>query len=362
MSGWRSLLQSVYPEGLYFKDLSQSDISSVDGNALAAVSDPVAIRISSKQLSSVVESLVAAGIGPATECAYLSRRETYGTLGDIATRVRLSEECGYLLIADLALLKKRKPLTGKNILITRSARQSGALAELLKRQGARVINVPAIEIVVQNEELIKLREAFAEIGSYSWLIFTSTNAVDIVNELLHRESLTWEIFEHLKIACIGKSTAAAVSKSGGTVALSPKRFQAEDLAEELIAAGIAGKQILLPRAAGARRVLPEMLQLKGAAVNEFHIYRTEIPLDTREKIGSALAKPIDFITFTSSSTVHHFVQVAKGFAFDFSKTYIASIGPITTATLRDYGLKANVEATEFTIPGLVDAMLRFLRK
>ena len=159
----------------------------------------------------------------------------------------------------------------------------------------------------------------------------------------------------LQVACIGSATAGRVKELGGTVDLIPPKFQAESLAEDLLKLPIAGKRILLPRWEGSRRVLVEELEAHGASVHEIQIYRAEIPAGGREELQRLLQQEtIDFITFTSSSTVHHFVEMAGDLLPPGIR--IASIGPITTATLHEYGLTVSVEAAEFTMQGLASAI------
>ena len=359
MTNWLSILHSLYPNGLYYKDLSRAVFDRVVWTTIAAADDPICLKIHTQKISEALKFLVEAGCGPATECAFLGETETYGTIADIALRVSgIRGETGYLFIgADFDPLRSRLPLTGKSILITRAASQAGKLAALLRSKGAKVIELPAIEIVLQAENFPAVRQALRQIAEYSWMILTSVNSVSILDGILREERWSWKIFDGLRIACIGTATAEAVTNLGGKVAVVPPLFQAESLAEELIKAGIRRARILLPRAGGSRAVLPELLQKEGAIVDEIHLYRAELPAKSRPKMASIFKDHIDFVTFTSSSTVQHFLELAKEFRFDFSKTRIACIGPITAATLREHGLVSDVEATEFTMQGLVDAII-----
>src|SRR5688572_17964265 len=169
-------------------------------------------------------------------------------------------------------LMATKPLSGCKIIVTRSQDQASSLIRLLQQEGATVYSVPAIEVVELKEGMQRLQNEFTRIAQYSWLLFTSANTVSFVDRLLRESGWNWKLFENLKIGCIGTSTARKVKQFGGSVALVPPLFQAENLVEELLKQDPAGRHILLPRAAGSRPVLPVELQKAGAIVEEIHIY------------------------------------------------------------------------------------------
>lgn len=253
-----------------------------------------------------------------------------------------------------------KPLTGKSVMITRSRKQAGVLRDLLSENGATIFEVPAIEIVLQPSNTERLKHALQNAQQYRWLLLTSSNSVGVVDDALKSVGMKWEDLANLKIGCIGKATAAHVRELGGKVALVPAHFQAEGLIDALAGEELRGARILLPRAEGSRPVLPQALEARGAVVDEIHIYRAELPESSKNELERILSsESVDFITFTSSSTVHHFVEMAgqRLAQIDFQKTRIASIGPITSATLKEYGLPVSIEAKEFTIPGLVSALI-----
>jgi len=254
-----------------------------------------------------------------------------------------------------------RPLQNKTVLITRAQKQASELTALLEEQGATVLEVPAIEIVLLKESLPDIQRALQNIPDYAWLLLTSVNSVAILDDVLKQMQLDWNIFAQLKIGCIGSSTADAVRSHGANVSLVPDRYQAEGLVEALAQRPLSGKKILLPRAAGSRDVLPNELSAMGAIVDEIHLYRAEAPTSGREKLAQIFSEQtIDFITFTSSSTVHNFVEMAGDLVTQLKNVRIVSIGPITAATLRQYGLPPAIEAKEFTMAGLVEAIVRSL--
>jgi hydroxymethylbilane synthase len=241
------------------------------------------------------------------------------------------------------------PLAGLRIMVTRADRQAAALADALSALGAEAITCPVIAI----EPIAVDPAELADLGRYDWLVLTSANGVDRLREVLQDAKRAFP--PHIKVAAIGPETAARAREAGMTPALVPQRFIAEDLADALTAAMAPGARMLVARAAGARDVLPEQLRARGARVDILETYRAVPPADVRPRLAAALPG-VDMITFTSSSTVRHFVEAMPGPLDD--RVRIASIGPITAQTARDLGLRVDIIAQEYTTRGLVDAIVR----
>jgi uroporphyrinogen-III synthase len=161
---------------------------------------------------------------------------------------------------------------------------------------------------------------------------------------------------HIKVAAIGPETAARAQEAGLTPALVPQRFIAEDLADALSLAMKPGDRILLARAAGARDVLPQQLRARGAQVDVMETYRAVPPVDVRPRLAACLPD-VDMVTFTSSSTVRHFVDAMPPGALA-DRVRVACIGPITAGTARELGLRVDIIAQEYTTRGLVEAIVR----
>jgi uroporphyrinogen III methyltransferase/synthase len=247
-------------------------------------------------------------------------------------------------------------LTGKTIIVTRSRNQATELTERLEQEGAKVHEIPAIEIVERPDGIAELQDELQRLSDYSWLLLTSVNSVIILDRVLRNSGLDWRIFEPLKIGCIGTATAAKVKELGGRVHVVPAQFQAESFSRELLKSDLKEKEILLPRAEGSRPVLPDQLTEAGAIVKEIHIYKAELPPQSKEELQKVLTtERVDFLTFTSSSTVRNFIELAGD--LHWQSIPVACIGPITAETLREYGVEPTVEAKEFTIPGLVEALI-----
>jgi len=249
-----------------------------------------------------------------------------------------------------------QPLAHKRILVTRAAHQAGKLSEGLRAAGAEPVEVPVLEIRPP-ASYEPLDAALRDLQTYDWLILTSANAVDAVAErraacgLIHND-------QKPKIAAVGKATAEAARKAGFTVALTPKEYVAESLIETMTDLA-GGQRILLARAAIARDLIPDTLRATGAIVDVVDAYQNAIPQDAPAKLREALASRIDAATFTSSSSVTHLAEVARaaGIAFPIAGVKAISIGPITSATLRENGWPPDVEADPHDIPGLIGAVL-----
>jgi uroporphyrinogen-III synthase len=273
------------------------------------------------------------------------------------------------------------PLQGKRILVTRTQQQAGTLRDRLAVLGATPIVFPTIRIVPPaNWETLDaafarlfLKDEATSDERYSWLIFTSANAVNICCERLLHLGYDLHRLREVRIATIGPATAAALTHYGLTAQLIPDEYIAEGVADALLkdtrqrGESLVGKRILLPRAAEARKVLVHELQQAGAIVDEIAAYSTQ-PVASNDALGRDVlhllqTHQIDIITFTSSSTVRNFVQWLTGtenirIVTEDGQLKIACIGPITAQTAREYGLPVHVEAQKFTIDGLVEAIVQ----
>jgi uroporphyrinogen-III synthase len=246
------------------------------------------------------------------------------------------------------------PLAGRTIIVTRSRAQAGALSQALTALGARVIEIPTIAIAPP-EDYAPLDAALGRLEAYDWLLVTSANAARVLGERL-LPAQTWP--RH--VGAVGRSTAQALDAAGFGVDLVPEPFVAESLISAL-AGQVAGKRILLARAAVARDVLPEALRSAGAHVEVVDAYRTVLPDESRELLALAMNAAPDAITFTSSSTVTNFLALLAFADLPRPNALPAlSIGPITSATLREHGWPPAGEAAEHDIPGLVAVVLAAL--
>ena len=251
------------------------------------------------------------------------------------------------------------PLKGRRVLITRARKQADGLTNLLREQGAEVVQVPAIEIRPP-ASFEALDEALKKIIDYDWLILTSVNGVDALFERLAALGLDESSLQHLKIAAIGPITEQAIADRGLVVDVVPDRYVAEEIVRVLWP-HVRKQRVLLVRAKIARDVIPSQLATAGAKVDVVEAYETVIPEKSKQQLQQVFAdekrKP-EIITFTSSSTVRNFLSLILGTDIPGKLPGIkfASIGPITSETLREYALPVHIEAEDYTMEGLVEAI------
>lgn len=255
--------------------------------------------------------------------------------------------------------KKSLPLAGISVLVGRAAHQAGALSAGLRKLGAKVIEIPFIEIR-KPRSYKPLDPALKNLADYDWLILTSVNGVEAVWQRLGKLRLTKRNLQHLKVAAIGPATKEAIERRGVRVDIVPDNYVAESVVASL-RNRVKGKRVLLARAKVARDVIPRELRKLGAQIDVVEAYETVVPQKSRARLRAILKNPKkrpDVITFTSSSTVRNFVALAGRGRGRPRHTGIrfASIGPVTSATLRELGLPVDIEAEEYTIPGLVEAI------
>ncbi len=252
------------------------------------------------------------------------------------------------------------PLAGWRIVVSRAKRQAGVLAEGLRAQGASVLEIPFIEIRPPRSSKM-MDDALRLISEYEWLILTSVNGVDALFERMRMLAVPHSALAHLKLAAIGPATRAAIERQGFAVEIMPKEYVAEAVVETL-ADQVRGKRVLLWRARIARDVIPRELRKSGAHLDVVEAYQTVAPKSSRDQLRAALksAAPPDAITFTSSSTVRNYMSllaIRSGRSKLLAGVLNISIGPITSATLRQYGLSVDVQAEQYTIPGLIAALV-----
>ena len=252
------------------------------------------------------------------------------------------------------------PLAGKRIVVTRAQKQADGLSSLLHQFGAEVVEAPVIEIHPP-DSYEALDTALNNILQYDWLILTSVNGVEALFSRLEPLGLSVDSLQHLKIAAIGPVTEERIQDHGLVVDIVPQRYVAEDVVRALRKL-TKGEKVLLVRAKVARDVIPEELRHAGAEVEVVEAYQTIIPEDAKYHMHQAFSQEDlpDAITFTSSSTVKNFLSVVTGTDVPpkLSKVKFASIGPVTSDTLREHGLPVHVEADEYTMEGLAQALIR----
>jgi uroporphyrinogen-III synthase len=252
------------------------------------------------------------------------------------------------------------PLAGRRVLVTRAAHQAGKLSEWLRALGAEPVEVPVLEIRPP-ESFTAMDAALADLSGYDWLILTSANTVRALAERAVQQGIVLSQSAELKVAAVGEATAEAGRQVGLSITMVPEPFVAESLILAL-AGKVKNKKILLLRAAVARDLIPNALRDAGGVVDVVKAYRNVLPENAAPLLRTALSQGLDAATFTSSSSVQHLLQVAQaaGVAWPLEEVKAASIGPITSQTLRESGWEPAVEAIRSDISGLIDALTRLL--
>lgn len=253
----------------------------------------------------------------------------------------------------------KHPLAGTRILVGRARHQAGSLSTSLRGLGATVIEIPFIEIR-KPQSYLALDEALRNLKTYDWLILTSVNGVQAMWDRLRRLRIPRARLKRLEIAAIGPATKKAIVKHGLKVKMMPEEYVAESVVKGL-RDKVNGKRILLVRAKVARDVIPEELRAAGAQVDVVEAYETVVPEKSRQRLQSLMKNPRrrpHIVTFTSSSTAKNFADLVGNAAQrTIKEIQLASIGPVTSATLRELQIPPTIEAREFTMGGLIRAIV-----
>jgi uroporphyrinogen III methyltransferase/synthase len=349
--------------------------SDIDWQALARIGTLVFL-MGVKNIENIVKELKDNGRSPKTPAALIRwgttpRQEILaGTLANIATlaRERKFAPPAILVVGEVVALRDTlqwfdsKPLFGKGVVITRPEKQADDLAKLLVKEGANPIHFPTIKIVPP-PSWRELDAAIKKLEDYDWLIFTSANGVAYFFERLSAKGKDIRDLKGIKICCIGPATAKQIEDKGIKVDLVPKEFISEGILKSFSRINLKGKKILIARAAKARDVLPEGLKKLGAKVDVVTAYIT-VSSGKKKSDLEALFKEnqVDVITFTSSSTVNNFIKI-MGSGFKLPKSVkIACIGPVTAAAAKKLGLSVDIHQEEYTMEGLVDALVNYFKK
>ena len=354
------------------KDATQTDYAALA--RLAAGGGTLCFYMGLGRLGDIVGQLTRYGLDAATPAAVVQwgtwprQRSVRATLGGLVAEV---ERAGLTAPAIIVIGQvvavdpegalcwfQRRPLFGQTVIVTRTRHQASALREQLEQLGARVLEAPTIAIEPP-DDWAPIDEAIRQIGQYDWLVLTSANGVAGLRRRLMELDLDARHLAGVKIAAIGDATAEALRDMGLRADLVPTEFVAESLAHELIAQEqVRGRRFLLLRADIARPALIEKLTEAGADVTERSIYRTRPARCLPDEVLDALRNgQVDWITFTSSSTVRGFVDLLGEHRDLLNAVALASIGPITSQTVRELDLTVSVEAPRHDIAGLVDALV-----
>lgn len=347
----------------------------IDWKAMAAAGTLV-VLMGVKNLSRVVANLTSNGKDPETPAALIrwgTTPEQETIVAPLHAIVRAAEEkrCrppAVLVVGEVVNLRdelnwfEKQPLFGKGIVITRPQEQAEEFAQLLRKQGARVIYFPTIKIVpvAAGQELDR---AIGNIEAYQWLIFTSANGARLFFQRFSELDRDIRDLKGIRICTIGPATAAVVEERGIKVELVPESFVAEGVVRAFQNQEISGQRILLPRAEVARDVIPEGLTELGAQVEVVNVYRTVSSGAESSGLKELISRgDVDVMTFTSPSIVKNFREIMGADFHLPAGIHIACIGPVTASAVTKTGLQVAIMPQSYTIPCLVEAMVDFFSK
>lgn len=347
---------------------TQADGRAPDWKTLAAFDGTLVFLMGVKNIEEITKALIRHGKNPATPSALVCRagtpeqRTLTAPLSELSAAARRGDFRAPGLIAIGEVVKKRdalnffehKPLFGKRILVTRAKAQASAFSDKLRALGAEPVEYAAIKICENPEVTAPFTRELERIGTYTHLVFTSVNGVELFMRVLYNTGRDVRALSGLHISAIGEATAQKLMGYGLKADLVPKRFIAEDLIEHLRPLLTPQSRVLLPRAGGARPLLKEELS-KICPVHEYPVYTAVPDCENTEKVKKLLAAgTLDAVTFTSSSTVKNCVE-ALGAAW-LKKVAVYSIGPQTSRTLRQCGIEPAAEARTYTLDGLIEVL------
>jgi uroporphyrinogen III methyltransferase/synthase len=336
--------------------------SDVDWEALARAGGTLVILMGAGRIGEIAERLVAGGLAPHTPAVAVRHgtrpdqrtvRATLATIAGAGVEAPAAIVVGAVAGLDLAWFESR-PLFGKQVVVTRAREQASGLRARLERLGAEVVELPAIEID-------PIAVTVPDLDAFAWLVLTSANGVaTLFDRGLVASGRDARALAGVRVAAIGPGTAAALADRGIRADLVPERFVAEALLDAFPPPSGSGARVLLARAEQARDALPKGLEKKGYAVDVLATYRTVAATPDPDAVARVSRGDVDAITFTSSSTVTNLCDLL-GTVPD-PQPLVASIGPVTSKTALERGLRVDVEAEEHTIDGLVDALVAALTR
>ncbi|WP_297570621.1 uroporphyrinogen-III C-methyltransferase [uncultured Anaerovibrio sp.] len=352
------------------------EASDINWKSLATATDTLVFLMGVANLSTIAAQLINNGRKADTPVAIIRWGTkpgqkvwigTLSTVADMAQREGIKPPC-IILVGEVVKLRQSltwfdnvamKPLFGKRVLVTRARTQASKLTAALEEMGAECIEAPVIAVADPRDGYQELDGAIDRLAEYQWIIFTSTNGVEHFWSRLEYKKRDARALYGKKVCAIGAATAQALAEHGIRADVVPARYQAEGIVEALKNELAAGDNILIPRAAVARELLPAALSATGANVDVVPAYETIMGDLAADDLNEQLKKgDIDVITFTSSSTVVNLLKIVPSVEL-LKNVRLAAIGPVTAETMGKYGLRADIVAEEYTIEGLVESIRRY---
>lgn len=336
---------------------------------LATATDTICVLMGMRRIEEITLALVTGGRAASTPALVVqwgarpAQRVVSAPLGEIAAQVRREglTNPALIIVGEVVRLRDQlrwydtQPLFGRRVLVPRAREQAESTARALRERGAEPLVAPLIAIEPPPDGAA-LTAAVGALATYDWVVFTSANGVARTLAELARQGRDARAFGRAQIAAIGPKTAAALGAGGLRADLVAEEYVGESLATALLARVTAPCKVLLLRALVARDALPDALRAAGHDVEVVAAYRTTTPASSEAEAWLAEGR-VDAVLFTSSSTVTSLTSLLGARAHELlAGVALASIGPITSATLRGEGLEPSVTASEHTVSGLLDAL------
>jgi uroporphyrinogen III methyltransferase/synthase len=351
-------------------DRAGKDWSAESWKKLATATDTICVLMGMRRIREITQAIIDGGRAPSTPAAVIhwgARPEQRVVTAPLDGIAQAAAQAGLtnpaiILVGEVVTLREKlswydsRALSGKRVVIPRAAEQARDTASAVRERGAAPVVLPMIEIAPPPEPA-RLSRAVAEMASYDWVLFTSANAALQLRLELERTGRDARAFGSTRVAAVGSKTAEALQRLGIKADVVAQEFVGEGLAGAVLAEGVP-RRVLLLRALSARDVVPDALRARGSEVDVVAAYETK-PLtssgaELSERIENGTA---DAILFSSSSTVTSTLDALGPRGKELlSRITIASIGPITTRTLESVGLKPTVQASVYTVDGLLDAL------
>lgn len=348
----------------------QKEETSLDWQHISATEGTLIFLMGKSNLEHIAERLLHFGKDPDTPVALIEKgagpaqHTVCSTLRSVvseAQQARLDNPL-IIVVGEVVALREelawfeRKPLFGQRILVTRAKKQASRLSHALRDLGAQIEEMPVIAIQPPTHPE-QLTRAVQNAQAFTWLIFTSVNGVEAFFAELFSQGLDVRHLAGVKLVAIGSATQAALEGNGLRNITVPGAYYAEGILKEMRTQVGPDDRILLVRAEEARAVLPQELQATGAKLTEVAAYKTVAPPADETTLAKLKAGGFDAVSFTSSSTVHNLITMLGGDSTPLQKIKRYSIGPITSETLRAYGLEPSLQAHRYCIEGLIETLV-----
>jgi uroporphyrinogen III methyltransferase / synthase len=351
-------------------DRAGKDWSPEQWKKLATATDTICVLMGMRRLKEISQAIIEGGRAPSTPAAVIhwgARPEQRVVTAPLERIAEAAAEAGLknpsiIVVGEVVTLREKlswydsRPLSGKRVVIPRAVEQARDTAAAVRERSATPVILPMIEIAPA-PDAARFARAAAEMSSYDWVLFTSANAVEQLRLELERAGADARAFGTAKVGAVGPKTAEALLRLGIKADAVAKEFVGEGLAGAVLERGVPRRALLL-RALAARDALPDALRARGSEVDVVVAYENKPLQSSGAELTSRIeAGTADAILFTSSSTVTSTLEALgpSGQAL-LSRIALCSIGPVTTKTLESVGLKATVQASVYTVEGLLDAL------